>query len=177
METKSDRTTAIALVAGGIALLLGLCLGVLVGGLGGFAVGRLTGERTAERIVPVVPTPRIEELPAVPELPTLPEIPRLMGLSGAWIREVVADSPAEEAGVRVGDVITQVNATPVDADHRLADVIATFEPGAQVTLNIVRGARTLTLEVTLGASATDRGMPFLGVRYMDLPVDRSGEGD
>ena len=49
--------------------------------------------------------------------------------SGAWVQQVTTGSPAERAGIRLGDLITNVDDTPVDADHRLVDLIGNYEPG------------------------------------------------
>lgn len=69
---------------------------------------------------------------------------------GALIEEVQADSPAEEAGLQVGDIITAVNDEPVDEEHTLADRLYAHEPEDTVTLTVLREGETLSLDVTLG---------------------------
>jgi predicted metalloprotease with PDZ domain len=69
---------------------------------------------------------------------------------GAYIREVIADSPAAEAGLEAGDIITAVNSEPVDAERTLRDRLIAYEPGDTITLTVIRGEETLEIEVTLG---------------------------
>lgn len=162
MQTKQDRTALIALVAGGIALLLGLCLGALGGSVAGYFIGRQV-EKSAQQNTP----PRqVPEMPALPELPVLPGGP-LHG-SGALIQEVIEDAPAQRAGLRVGDLITAVNDIPIDANHPLVEVLATFRPGDRVSLQVWRAARTITLDITLGRHPENSSRPYLGIRYIEM---------
>lgn len=68
---------------------------------------------------------------------------------GALISEVAEESPAAEAGLAVGDVVTAVNGEPVDAERTLRDRLIAYEPGDTISLTVVRGEETLTLDVTL----------------------------
>jgi S1-C subfamily serine protease len=68
---------------------------------------------------------------------------------GALVVDVLADSPAALAGLQAGDVITAVNGEPVDAERTLRDRMIAYEPGDTVSLTLVRGGETLTLEATL----------------------------
>ncbi len=78
--------------------------------------------------------------------------------SGAYIPKnnnsstpsVVAGSAAAKAGVKPGDVITQVDGISVNQKNDLTMIIDQYEPGSKVTLTVVRGAKTLTLHATLG---------------------------
>lgn len=92
---------------------------------------------------------------------------------GALIMEVLADSPAAEAGLQVGDILTAVNGEVVDEARTLAERIFAYDPGDTIILDITRDGETLQVEVTLGASvgAGMRGlniMPlFRGMRGME----------
>ena len=85
--------------------------------------------------------------------------------SGAWVQEVNPGGPAEEAGIRGGgspvtfqaqafrpggDVITKVDGKAVEDSAELADVIADYEPGEEVPLEIHRGGDTREIKVKLG---------------------------
>lgn len=172
METNDkNRTTTIAVVTGIIALLFGLCLGALAGATGGFLLGRQTAARSAGEYVPdrIELTPRIQVTPQAPQLPVLPG---LLGASGALVREVIEGTPAAAAGLRVGDIITAVDNAPVDANHRLVDVLRQYRPGDRVTLTIQRNMRrTLSVSVTLGQHPDDPARAYLGVYYVELPID------
>lgn len=69
--------------------------------------------------------------------------------AGARVIRVVPVSAAAEAGVLEGDVITAVNGEAVTAET-LADEIATFAPGTEITLDVLRDGETLQLAATLG---------------------------
>ena len=69
---------------------------------------------------------------------------------GVYVVQVAAGSPAEKAGLQHGDIITQINDTPIDDQHPFINTLFDHKPGETVALKVVRGNRTLTLKVTLG---------------------------
>jgi S1-C subfamily serine protease len=69
---------------------------------------------------------------------------------GALVKRVTSGSPADHAGLRVNDVITQVDGQAIDDSHPLKDVLRQFHPGDRVSLTLRRGGQTLTVQVTLG---------------------------
>ncbi len=62
---------------------------------------------------------------------------------------VTANSPAEAAGIKAGDIIESVNGTQIDASNDLANLIDQYSVGDTVTLVIDRAGKTLTLTLTL----------------------------
>lgn len=70
--------------------------------------------------------------------------------SGATIGGVIEGTPADEAGLAAGDVITAVNGTPVSSADDLTKIVAQMEPGEVVTLTWTTAAGTSqTAAVTL----------------------------
>ncbi|MFL5779450.1 MAG: S1C family serine protease [Chloroflexota bacterium] len=77
---------------------------------------------------------------------------------GAWIHQdpsssdpaVVPKGPAADAGLKAGDIVTQINDQVVDTIHPLDAVLSQFSPGDTVTLTVLRDGATTTLQVTLG---------------------------
>jgi S1-C subfamily serine protease len=63
---------------------------------------------------------------------------------------VVPGSPGDKAGIKTGDIITEVEGQPIDQSHRLEDVLVQYAPGRTVSLEIYRDGVYLTLMVTLG---------------------------
>jgi len=63
------------------------------------------------------------------------------------VHEVLEDSPASEAGLMEGDVITAINGTPA-ADLTLSRIIEMFELPATYALSVRRGDRTITMSLT-----------------------------
>ena len=81
----------------------------------------------------------------------------------AIVAEVVVGSPAEQAGLAVGDVITAVNGQAILTADELVTQLLTYAPNETITLVFRRGADTLTRSVTLGQNPDDGERPFLGV--------------
>ena len=81
------------------------------------------------------------------------------------ITEVITGSPAEKAGLQKDDLIIAVNDIQLDLRNTLADVIARFKPGDEVTLKIKRGDAERQVKVRLGENPDRKGAAFLGVRY------------
>ncbi|MBI5666754.1 MAG: PDZ domain-containing protein [Chloroflexi bacterium] len=83
---------------------------------------------------------------------------------GARVEEVVAGSPAEDAGLQVGDVITAIGGEAVTAETA-RDVLAQHAVGDTVTLDVQRGDETLSLDVTL-AERPQRTEPDVNIQIM-----------
>lgn len=73
--------------------------------------------------------------------------------SGATVGSVVDDGPAAKAGVKAGDVITEVNGAPVTDAVALITQIRSFAPGETITLTIESGGSNREVEVTLGSKS------------------------
>ncbi len=69
---------------------------------------------------------------------------------GAPQASVVAGSPADQAGLQPGDIITAVDGTTLDATHPLDIVTSQYGPGQSVTLSVLRDGQTIQLTVVLG---------------------------
>jgi len=71
---------------------------------------------------------------------------------GAYITEVSANSPADEAGLNEDDIIIQINDIAIDETHSYLNTIFKFEPGETVSVQFVRDGETEITEVRLGES-------------------------
>jgi serine protease Do len=69
---------------------------------------------------------------------------------GELIREVVSGASAEKAGVKVGDIITQIDGQKLTEDKGLGDVIRTKKVGDPIKITVWRDGQTLQLSTTLG---------------------------
>lgn len=68
---------------------------------------------------------------------------------GALVTMVIPDTPADDAGLAKGDIITAVDGDIVDFERTLADRIAAYEPDDTITLDVLRDGETLQIQVTL----------------------------
>lgn len=69
---------------------------------------------------------------------------------GVTVRAVVPGSPADEAGLRRGDVIQAVDETAIETAAQLVDVIGSYAPGDEVTLTVVWRGESREVTVVLG---------------------------
>jgi serine protease Do len=69
---------------------------------------------------------------------------------GALVSSVDAGSPAEQAGLKTGDVIRKVDGQPIVASGDLPAIIGRSVPGTQVTLEVWRQGKAQTLTAQLG---------------------------
>jgi len=69
--------------------------------------------------------------------------------AGAAVQSVTEDSPAEQAGLQRGDVITAVNGTSVDS-NTLVDLVGASEVGDELVLSVYRQGTTMEITVTVG---------------------------
>jgi S1-C subfamily serine protease len=78
--------------------------------------------------------------------------------AGAVIAEVVPGSAAEQAGLRRGDVIVELDGRPVRSAAAIGTILRSKQPGDTVTITYYRGDRRHTARATLGTRPdTGRG--------------------
>lgn len=73
---------------------------------------------------------------------------------GVLVSGVNADGPADEAGIRRGDIITKIDDTPTPTIAGLRNLIARYRPGTQVAVELFREGEILNVNVTLGEFPT-----------------------
>jgi serine protease Do len=75
-------------------------------------------------------------------------------VDGVRVAAVRRGSPAERAGLRVGDTVRAVGGVRVESIEALARFLAGRKPGQHVDVALVRGARRLTRDVALADRPT-----------------------
>jgi serine protease Do len=73
---------------------------------------------------------------------------------GAYVQAdgVVANSPAANAGLQGGDIITKVDNTTLDENNSLTTVLGRDTVGQKVSLTVIRDGKTQVIVATLGAA-------------------------
>jgi putative serine protease PepD len=71
--------------------------------------------------------------------------------SGAYIENVLEGSPADEAGLREGDVIVRFGNINIGSASELVINVKGSFVGDVVTITVIRGGETLTFDVTMGS--------------------------
>ena len=83
-----------------------------------------------------------------------PAIARVYGSgTGVTVSSVVAGSPADQAGLKVGDTITTVDGKKVSKGSELVADIASRKPGAKVNLTFLRNGKSQETSVTIADRA------------------------
>jgi serine protease Do len=75
--------------------------------------------------------------------------------SGVWIWEVIAGSPAQEAGLRIDDIVVDFAGTAVRAPGDLQEAVERKPIGSKQKLTVLRQGKQLSLEVTMVALPDD----------------------
>ncbi|MEV6525329.1 trypsin-like peptidase domain-containing protein [Longispora sp. NPDC051575] len=74
--------------------------------------------------------------------------------AGAVVDSTEANSPAAQAGLVKGDLVTGVNGKSVKNSDELVSAIQSGKPGDKLTLTVVRDGKNVTVTVTVGESPT-----------------------
>jgi S1-C subfamily serine protease len=82
--------------------------------------------------------------------PELAESFKLPATQGALIAGVMRGSPADKAGIKPGDVLTQVTGKPVKDAQAMLELIAALEPGKSARFTLKREGRDVMVDVTIG---------------------------
>ncbi|MGZ6161793.1 MAG: S1C family serine protease [Myxococcaceae bacterium] len=80
-----------------------------------------------------------------------PEVARTFGrpsYSGVVVSEVVVGSPAQRAGLRAGDIIVEVDRTPVQRAQALRWKVARTGPGSSIHVRVARAGHPLWVALT-----------------------------
>ena len=94
-----------------------------------------------------------------PITPDMAQAMNLPGTRGALVSTVDAGSPAEKAGLKQGDVITQYNGKDVADSNQLRNAVASTLPGTRVPLTVLRDGRAVALNATVGELEAAKARP------------------
>ena len=86
--------------------------------------------------------------------PMTAEVANVLGYDapkGAVIEAVSSDSPADDAGLRKGDIILSFGGTDITELRDLTRAVATTTPEDSAKVVVLRKGREVTLDVTIGA--------------------------
>ena len=115
----------------------------------GFAIPSNTVKSVADQILKKGYMPRAYL--GIRSVTINPEVAGRNGLPmdwGVYVRSVDSGSPAEKAGLRVGDIITDIGTEKISADLSYTNALLHHQPGERVTLQVWRSGKTISLDVT-----------------------------
>ena len=65
------------------------------------------------------------------------------------VSDVFKGDPADKAGIKVGDIITEINGKPIKDTHELLLTIATLQVGQKMNVKAIRDGKEMTFQVTV----------------------------
>ena len=74
----------------------------------------------------------------------------LQDASGAIVAQVTPGSPASQAGLQQGDVISQLNGQSVANGSALQVAVSEVTPGTKIALGVLRNGKSMTVNLTVG---------------------------
>ena len=86
------------------------------------------------------------------------ELAESFGMSrpaGALVARVLPDSPAEAAGIQVGDIITEYRGRAVDSSSALPPMVGQTDIGSSAELKVMRDGKQIRLKVTISELPDD----------------------
>ena len=98
-----------------------------------------------------------------------------IGLSsapGVEISEVLLGSPAQKAGLRNGDVLSEFDGEPVLEATQLSQMVGATRPGDKVKVSFWRGARRMTATVQISAAGPSQNGPAPAARPSTPKTER-----
>jgi len=122
------------------------------GSLGiGFAIPVSTAKKIMEQIIQSGSVTRGWVGVAVQELtPELAESFKIGNVQGVLISEVVRGSPADQAGIKAGDILTTVDNKPLTDSNAMLETISGLPPGKIAVLKLLRNQREIVVQVKVG---------------------------
>ncbi|MFQ5488589.1 MAG: DegQ family serine endoprotease, partial [Gammaproteobacteria bacterium] len=108
---------------------------------------------------------------------------------GALVARVLPDSPAEDAGFEVGDIIVEYNGREVETSSALPPMVGSTRVGSKVKVKIIRNGKPRSLKVTISELPEDEEIALsrgdgsthhvnvrrLNILVSDIPEDKKAE--
>ncbi len=99
------------------------------------------------------------------------ELKKSLGLKvdkGAYIQDLVPGGAAEKAGIKVNDVIVEVDGKKIENTDDLTSLLATYPAGTNVEVVVDRFGERITFNVTLGSQTPEVVEAYFGIVVRDI---------
>lgn len=87
-----------------------------------------------------------------PVYPSLAQRYQLPAQWGVYVSDVLANSPASQAGIQPGDIITSIGGIEINEENPYLNTLFNFSPGQQVKIEFIRDQKSMEASMTLGES-------------------------
>jgi len=81
-----------------------------------------------------------------------PELAQAFGLDlyqGVVISQVIEDTAAEEAGLKVGDVVVSIDGAPVKSASAMRNMVGLLRVGDEMSISVIRDGKTQTMKAVI----------------------------
>ncbi|MBN1150161.1 trypsin-like peptidase domain-containing protein [candidate division WOR-3 bacterium] len=104
--------------------------------------------------------------------------------SGVIVTDVIENSPSDKAGIRIGDIIFEIDQNYVENLNNFRIDISQRKPGDRVSLSVRRGSHELSFEVVLeefiqksqaNSELPAQNWPWLGIETGELDEKRTAD--
>ena len=99
---------------------------------------------------------------------------KLASPEGVYVAEVVKGGAADKAGIKAEDIITEIGGTHISTMPQLQAKVNSFHPGDKTTVKVLRGGKTVEMEVTFqdgnienGTVGSDGTVAFYGAQLRE----------
>ncbi|MDN3508287.1 MAG: Do family serine endopeptidase, partial [Simkaniaceae bacterium] len=90
---------------------------------------------------------------------------------GALVTDVIAGSPGDKAGLKQGDVILEIDGTPIKSYEQVRNEVMLQKPGSKVKIKVLRGGKTQIITITLGSHVSDHVVTQETTKTLGISVE------
>jgi serine protease Do len=98
--------------------------------------------------------------------------------NGALVSDVFKGDPADIAGIKVGDIITEINGKPVKDTHELLLIIASLHVGEKATIKALRDGKEILFKIAVAErkdkheiALTKKAGEYFGISVQEVTKD------
>ncbi len=97
--------------------------------------------------------------------PSLADALNLKSDRGAVVTQIIPNSPAEKAGLKISDIIVNLDGKNIRSSEQLRNSLAMMRPGTNITLDILRQGKSMTINSVVADPkkiSKQQELPFIG---------------
>src|SRR3569623_3611498 len=91
---------------------------------------------------------------------------------GALVAQVLPDSPAQKAGIKVGDVVLEFNGVTITDSASLPPMVGRTHIGDEVQVKLIRNGKPLTVKVRIGQLPPEDDVKLAGPAEKDTASNK-----